>query len=48
MKLAIMGVKIETLYFHDMIHGFLNMGGALKAAGVAVTRIARLLKEFET
>ena len=31
------------LYFPDMIHGFLTMGGAIPAAGAAVTRIANAL-----
>lgn len=40
LKLTLAGVPVETLYFADMIHGFLTMGGAIPAAGAAVTRIA--------
>lgn len=40
MKLALAGVPVEPLYFPDMIHGFLTMGGAIPAATTAVTRIA--------
>ena len=40
MKLTLAGVPVEPLYFADMIHGFLTMGGAIPAAGAAVTRIA--------
>lgn len=47
MKLSLSDVPLETLYFPDMIHGFLTMGGALKAANVAVERIAQVLKKFE-
>ncbi len=43
MKLALAGVKLQTLYFPDMIHGFLTMGGAIPAAGIAVGRIAQAL-----
>lgn len=45
MKLSLAGVPVESLYFADMIHGFLTMGGAIPAAGAAVTRIANA---FET
>ncbi|MEI9887638.1 MAG: alpha/beta hydrolase [Rhizomicrobium sp.] len=37
------GVATETLFFPDMIHGFLTMGGAIPTAGVAIARIAKLL-----
>jgi acetyl esterase/lipase len=37
------GVPVETLYFADMIHGFLTMGGIIPAAQAAVTRIADML-----
>jgi acetyl esterase len=40
MKLTLAGVPVETLYFADMIHGFLTMGGAIPAAQTAVSRIA--------
>ena len=36
-------VSVETLYFADMIHGFLTMGGAIPAAHAAVARIADAL-----
>jgi acetyl esterase len=42
-KLTLADVRLETLYFADMIHGFLTMGGAVPAAGAAVGRIARSL-----
>ena len=40
MKLTLAGVPVEPLYFADMIHGFLTMGGAIPAAQAALTRIA--------
>jgi acetyl esterase len=40
MKLTLAGVPVEPLYFADMIHGFLTMGGAVPAAQAALTRIA--------
>jgi acetyl esterase len=43
MKLTLAGVPVETLYFADMIHGFLTMGGVIPAAQAAVTRIADML-----
>ena len=43
LKLDLAGVPVETLYFPDMIHGFLTMGGAIPSAGVAVNRIAQSL-----
>lgn len=39
MKLTLAGVPVEPLYFADMIHGFLTMGGAIPAAQAALTRI---------
>jgi len=48
MKLAIAGVPVETLYFADMIHGFLTMGGAIPAADAAITRIAETLASSGT
>ncbi len=32
MKLSLADVPLRTLYFSDMIHGFLTMGGAIPAA----------------
>jgi acetyl esterase len=40
MKLTMAGVPVEPLYFADMIHGFLTMGGMIPAAGAALHRIA--------
>jgi acetyl esterase len=48
MKLSLAGVEIRSLYFPDMIHGFLTMGGAIPAAQVAVTRIGKALQYFAT
>ena len=39
MKLTLAGVPVETLYFADMIHGFLTMGGVIPAAQAALGRI---------
>jgi acetyl esterase len=47
MKLTLAGVPVETLYFADMIHGFLTMGGAIPAAQAAVTRIAEALSVLD-
>jgi acetyl esterase len=43
-RLRLAGVRAETLFFPDMIHGFLTMGGAIPTAGVAIQRIAALLR----
>lgn len=40
MKLTLAGVPVESLYFADMIHGFLTMGGVIPAANTAIGRIA--------
>ncbi|MEJ0024480.1 MAG: alpha/beta hydrolase [Rhizomicrobium sp.] len=37
------GVPVETLYFPDMIHDFMLLGGALPAADVAVRRVAQAI-----
>jgi acetyl esterase len=47
MKLTLAGVPVEPLYFTDMIHGFLTMGGVIPAAGTALTRIADALVALE-
>jgi acetyl esterase len=47
MKLALARVPVEPLYFQDMIHGFLTMGGTIPAAGPAVTRIAEAFKTLD-
>jgi acetyl esterase len=39
-KLLDADVPLELLYFPDMIHGFITMGGAIAAAGAAIERIA--------
>jgi len=44
MKLALARVPVEPLYFPEMIHGFLTMGGAIPTATTAVTRIADALR----
>jgi len=46
MKLMLAGVPIETLFFADMIHGFLTMGGAIPEANAAIARIAETLASF--
>ncbi|HEY4126088.1 MAG TPA: alpha/beta hydrolase [Rhizomicrobium sp.] len=38
-------VSVKTLYFPDMIHGFINMGGAIPAAKAGVQRIAAAIEE---
>ena len=43
-KLTLAGVAVETLYFADMVHGFLTLGGAIPAAQVAIRRIAGSLR----
>jgi acetyl esterase len=47
MKLALARVPVEPLYFPDMIHGFLTMGGAIPTANRAVARIADALKALD-
>ena len=47
LKLTLAGVPVETLYFADMIHGFLTMGGAIPAAQVALSRITDALAALE-
>ncbi|MDB5736258.1 MAG: acetyl hydrolase [Alphaproteobacteria bacterium] len=47
MKLTLAGVPVEPLYFSDMIHGFLTMGGAIPAAQAALGRIADALAALE-
>lgn len=39
-------VPVKTLYFPDMIHGFMTMGGAIPAAKPAIARIAHAVKEL--
>jgi len=48
MKLTLAGVPVEPLYFADMIHGFLTMGGAIPAAQAALMRIADAFTVLET
>ena len=48
MKLTLAGVRVEPLYFADMIHGFLTMGGAIPAAGAAINRIAETLSLLDS
>ena len=40
------GTPVESLYFPDMIHGFMTMGGAIPAAHGAVRRVADALKRL--
>ena len=40
-------LPVEPIYFPDMIHGFLTMGGAIPAATAAVARIADALKALD-
>ena len=47
MKLTLAGVPVETLYFADMIHGFLTMGGAIPAAHAAIARIVESLSALD-
>jgi acetyl esterase len=37
------GVPVESLYFADMIHGFITMGGVIPAAKTAIERVAHSL-----
>ena len=46
-KLTLAGVSVKPLYFADMIHGFLTMGGAIPAAQAALTRIADAFSALE-
>ena len=48
MKLTLADVPVETLYFADMIHGFLTMGGAIPAAQAAVNRVAEALSLLDS
>lgn len=48
LKLTLAGVPVETLYFADMIHGFLTMGGAIPAAGAAIARVAGALAALDS
>lgn len=47
MKLTLAGVPVEPLYFADMIHGFLTMGGAVPVAQAAITRVADAFAALE-
>lgn len=38
------GVPLQRLYFPDMIHGFITLGGAIAAADTAIDRIAAALR----
>jgi acetyl esterase len=40
-------VQVEALYFPDMIHGFMTMGGAIPAADAAVRRVADALYNLQ-
>lgn len=43
-RLVDAGVPVQPLFFPRMIHGFLNFGGVIPAASVAVQRIAVAIK----
>jgi acetyl esterase len=47
MKLTLAGVPVETLYFADMIHGFITMGSAIPAADAALNRIAHAFANLQ-
>ena len=47
LKLSLAGVPVEPLYFADMIHGFITMGGAIPAAQIALARIAKAFQALE-
>lgn len=42
------GVPVESLYFPDMIHGFMTMGGAIPVADAAVRRVADALERLQS
>jgi len=48
LKLTLAGVPVESLYFADMIHGFLTMGGVIPAADAALGRIADAFVALES
>jgi acetyl esterase len=41
------GVPVEPIFFPNMIHGFMTLGGLIPAAAVAVRRIALAIKALE-
>lgn len=41
------GVSVEPIFFPNMIHGFMTLGGLIPAASVAVRRIALAIKALE-
>ncbi len=42
------GVAVEPIFFPNMIHGFMTLGGLIPAASVAVQRIALAIKTLAT
>lgn len=44
-RLAPFAARLDTLYFPDLVHGFLHMGGFVPFAREAHARIARFLRE---
>jgi hypothetical protein len=46
-RLTLSGVPVEPLYFANMIHGFLTMGGAIPAAQTALFRITDAFAALE-
>ena len=45
-RLEAAGVPVRTLFFSDMIHGFMTMGGAIAAAEAGVRQIAEALGDL--
>ncbi len=43
-RLSSAGVDVAALFFPGQIHGFLTMGGAIPAAGVAIARIGKAVR----
>jgi acetyl esterase len=41
-------VPVVPLYFPDMIHGFITMGGAIPAARTAIKRIGMAVRTLNT
>ena len=47
MKQILAGVPVEPLYFADMLHGFLTIGGAIPAAQTAIARVANVFAALD-
>lgn len=46
-RLKLAGIPVQEIHFPDMFHGFLNMGGILPQAEVAVQQIARAIQRLD-